>query len=257
MLNAIRAKYHPLWRLRQFEWYRNLQLAVDPDFAIGLNGCTVYVKLLRDLSLILPHRGQEAVTKSVFSSLLSRYEVDVFFDVGANVGMYSWIAKECNVRDIFMFEPDQTNCRLLMRTLQSNSLEHVFLVPFAASATAGVSSFFPDKASGATGSLEINPHSLHLAYGVGESTAVPTLPLDLFAGFCLHKRVLIKIDVEGAEEAVIAGAMNLIQQNWPLIIIECFSESRLDSLRSLGYSVTSLEESHNYLLVPPDSLICS
>lgn len=112
--------------------------------------------------------------------------VDVFFDVGANIGSYSWLAKEHRVRDIFMFEPDQTNCRLLMRTLRANLLEHVFLVPFAASASAGVATFYPDRASGATGSLEnhrCNEHSLHAAYGMGESLAVPTLPLDLLCGF--------------------------------------------------------------------------
>jgi len=254
MLNQIRRRFHPLWRLRQWAWYRKVQKVVDPDVAIRMNGLKCYLKLLRDLSLILPHQGKESSTKHAFSSLLGGGSVDVFFDVGANIGSYSWLAKEHRVRDIFMFEPDRTNCRLLMRTLRANRLEHVFLVPFAASASAGVATFYPDRASGATGSLEnhrLNAHSLHAAYGMGESLAVPTLPLDLFADFCHGKRVLIKIDVEGAEASVFAGAMDLIRQTLPVIIVECFEPSKLDVMQSLGYTIQSLEENGNYLLMPP------
>lgn len=257
MLNQIRNRFHPLWRIRQWGWYRKVQERVDPDVAIRMSGLKVYLKLLRDLSLILPHQGKENVTKSSFSSLLLGSPVDVFFDVGANIGSYSWLAKEHLVKDIFMFEPDLTNCRLLARTVCANRLDHIFLVPFAASAFAGVATFYPDRASGATGSLEslrFNPHSLHYAYGMGESTAVPTLPLDLFANFCQDKRVFIKIDVEGAEASVFAGAMNLIRQTLPLIIVECFEPSNLDVIQPLGYTIQSLEENGNYLLMPPGFL---
>ena len=138
ILNHIRKRFHPLWRLRQWAWYRKMQDLLDPDVTISMNGLKVYLKLLRDLSLILPHHGKEAGTKEVFSSLLSAQSVDVFFDVGANIGSYSWLATQHQVVDIFMFEPEHTNCRLLRRTLQANCLSHVFVVPFAAAASAGV-----------------------------------------------------------------------------------------------------------------------
>jgi FkbM family methyltransferase len=258
MLNQIRNRFHPLWRLRQMPWYRKLQDLVDPDVAIRMHGLKVYLKLLRDLSDILPHQGKESATKEAFSSLLRcGNPVEVFFDVGANIGCYSWLAREHGVSDIFMFEPDRTNCRLLMRTLEANRLEHVFVVPFAADSSATVSSFYLDRASGATGSLvnqRLNPGSLHEAYGVGESHAVPTLPLDLFADFCRGKRLFIKIDVEGAEASVFAGAMELIRQTWPLIIVECFEPSRLEILHPLGYSIQSLDENSNFLLIPPGAV---
>ena len=254
MFHQIRNRFHPLWRLRQLAWYRRLQNLVDPDVAIRMNGIKVYLKLLRDLSLILPHQGKECATKEAFSSLLRVYSIDVFFDVGANIGSYSWLAKEHRVSNIFMFEPDRANCRLLMRTLRANRLDHVFLVPFAASASAGVAKFYPDRASGATGSLEnqrLNEHSLHAAYVMGESLAVPTLPLDLFADFCHGKQVIIKIDVEGAEASVLDGAMDLIRQALPLIIVECFEPSKLAVMEPLGYTIESLEENNNFLLIPP------
>ena len=254
MFNEIRKRFHPLWRLRKLAWYRSLQNAVDPDVAIRMNKFQVYLKLLRDLSLILPHQGKEIATKNAFSLLLLQHPVDVFLDVGANIGTFSWLAKEHGVSEIFMFEPDHTNCRLLMRTLHSNRLEHMFVVPFAASSSAGVAVFYPDQASGATGSLEnhcLNPHSLHAHYGMDETFAVPTLPLNLFTDFCLGKRVVIKIDVEGAEASVFAGALDLIKQTLPWIIVECFEPSNLAILQQLGYTIKSLEENNNYLLKPP------
>ena len=109
MINYIRKRFHPLWRLRQWAWYRKVQERVDPDVAIRMNGLKVYLKLLRDLSLILPHQGKENATKEAFALLLGwGHPVDVFFDVGANIGTYSWLAKDRQVNDIFMFEPDRT-----------------------------------------------------------------------------------------------------------------------------------------------------
>lgn len=69
--------------------------------------------------------------------------------------------------------------------------------------------------------------------------------------FCHGKRILIKIDVEGAEASVFAGAMDLIRQTLPVIIVECFEPSKLDVMQSLGYTIQSLEENGNYLLMPP------
>lgn len=136
MFNEIRHRFHPLYRLRKISLYRKIQHSIDPDVAIAVHGFKVYVKLLRDLGLILSREGQEEKVMGVLSSLLSTSQFDVFIDVGANVGFYSWLAKKHNVSDIFMFEPDQANIRLLMRTLMANHFQNVFLVPFAASAVA-------------------------------------------------------------------------------------------------------------------------
>ena len=77
------------------------------------------VKLLRDLSLILPHDGKEAATRHRFDQLLREQKPEVFLDIGANVGIYSWHAKSLGVPVILMFEPDGVNARLLARTNSS------------------------------------------------------------------------------------------------------------------------------------------
>jgi len=125
------------------------------------------------------------------------------------------------------------------------------LVPFSASELVGVDNFYSDVASGATGSLALNPHSLHVAYGVQSAIAVATLPLDIYVDFCRDKKVMIKIDVEGAETSFFAGAMRLIQEVYHLIFVECFDFSRLYVLKPLGYSFHPLDTNGNFLMTPP------
>jgi FkbM family methyltransferase len=251
MFNLIRRRFHPLYRLRKLGWYRKIQSLIDPDIAIRIYGSKVYVKLLRDLSMILSPLGKEQESLGMVATLFGTTQFNVFIDVGANVGTYSWLAKKYKVENIFMFEPDSINCRLLLRSLCANQFQNVFLFPLAASALAGVESFYEDRASGATGSLALNPHSFCVDYGGEHPIAVPTLPLDTYVDFCRHKKLMIKIDVEGAETSVFAGAMRLIQEVQPLIFVECFDSSRLDVLKPLGYSFHPLDTNGNFLLTPP------
>ncbi|WOO41267.1 FkbM family methyltransferase [Rubellicoccus peritrichatus] len=251
LLTVIRDRFHPLWRLRQLRVFRFIQEKLDPDFRCRCEGLSISVKLLRDASVILPHGGKENESRDAFRKAIDDHDIDVFFDIGANVGLYSWGALAKGVKDIFLVEPDMTNQRLLAKTIHRNQLKNCYLLPFAMSDSVGVAKFFLDKASGTTGSLEDqsdNDHSLHHAYGVGEWCSVPTLKLDIFTDFVKDRNVLIKIDVEGAEESVFEGAMNFIQAARPTILVECFDRSRLDVFESMGYIITRLPEEYNYLL---------
>jgi hypothetical protein len=63
---------------------------------------------------------------------------------------------------------------------------------------------------GNTGHSHIDPKSL----GVG------TIPLKTLDSFNYENIDMIKIDVEGFEEEILAGAMNTIKQNKPVLVIE-------------------------------------
>ena len=214
----------------------------------------MYVKMLRDLSLILPHDGKEPVTRNLFDQLLRDQKPDLFFDVGANVGIYSWQAKSRGVQMVFMFEADRVNARLLARSIRANHLAEVFLIPCAVSDGVGVVNFIVDNASGSTGSLIDHSGSwasLHSAYGMKEVVSVPTLCLDIHTDFCCGKKVVVKIDVEGAEELVFRGGQHFFSEVMPWVIVECFDSSCLDSFRRLGYQVEPTGENENFLLTPP------
>lgn len=213
----------------------------------------MYVKLLRDLSLILPHDGKEEQTRKVFDRLLCTKKPDIFLDIGANVGIYSWHAKSRGVQAIFMFEPDQLNARLLAKSIKVNHFSGVFLIPCAVSQRFGAAEFIADHASGATGSLvdhTSNASSLHSAYGMKATVSVATVCLDAYTDYCRGKKVLIKIDVEGAESLVFDGGSQFFAVIKPWMIIECFNPASLNRFQELGYRIESLDENGNFLLMP-------
>jgi FkbM family methyltransferase len=219
LLSTIRRNYHPLFRLRKLAAFRWLQRKIDPDIYVNApSGRGMFVKLLRDLSLLLPHDGKEVETRHRFDQLLHDHPPQVFLDVGANVGLYSWHAKSRGVPVILMFEPDLVNARLLARTIKANHFRNIFLIPCAVSSAVGVAEFVVDHASGATGSLvdvSTNTASLHNAYGMKETVPCPTISLDSYADYCRGKEVVVKIDVEGAEKWVFLGGQKFFQEVVP------------------------------------------
>src|SRR5688572_16570071 len=92
MISWIRDQFHPLWRLRRTRWFRSLQKLIDFSVSIQNGLIRQQVMFLRDFSLIVPHRGAEARTGSLFLEALTFYKPEFFLDVGANVGSYSWMA---------------------------------------------------------------------------------------------------------------------------------------------------------------------
>lgn len=218
-----------------------------------MDGVRVSVKLIRDASLILPHDGKESASRACFAEIMRENGIEVFFDIGANVGSYSWTALGLGVPEILLFEPDATNQRLLRKTIEQNQLTNCRLIPCAMSDDIGTADFLVDPVSGATGSLEddrANASSLHHAYRLKQTISVPTVSLDAFIDFGRHKRVMLKIDVEGAEHKVIAGGLTFFKEVRPNVLIECFQIENLQPLIALGYTVQPIQENHNYLLRP-------
>ena len=255
MLSYIRKKYHPLFHLRKLRVFRVLQNSIDFDFWAASGAATgMYVKFLRDLSLVLPHDGKEQKTRHVFKTILADLKPDVFFDIGANVGLYSWQAKRQDVPIILMFEPDLDNARLLAKTIKANRMEGAFVLACAMSDQVGISEFVEDSASGATGSLvdrSASSGSLHNAYGMLKRILTPTLNLDVFTDYCRDKAVLMKIDVEDAEDKVFAGGGKFFAVVMPFVLVECFDMSRFALFQDLGYAIRPLGENSNFLLIPP------
>ena len=216
-------------------------------------GVSVSLKFIRDASVWMGNNSEDACLESI-GSIIRNQEIDVFFDIGANVGTYSWFALHSGVKEVFLVEADPVNQRLLTKTIQGNRLGNCFLLPFAMGDKVDVREFLLDAASGSTGSLvddSGNAYSLHNAYDLSQKTKVMLLPLDVFTEYIQGKRVLLKIDVEGAEDMVFAGASKFLADNKPFIQVECFEPAKLEKLKEeFGYSVKEMEENFNYLLIP-------
>ncbi|HYO77548.1 MAG TPA: FkbM family methyltransferase [Thermoanaerobaculia bacterium] len=133
----------------------------------------------------------------IVRELLQR--ADRLIDVGANAGYYTAIARASG-RSAIAIEPSPANCRLLMHNLARNHWDDVEIWPMAVAAKPGLLPLY-GAATGATLVAGWNGISAQYRQLVPVTT-LDTLIGDRFAG----ERLLVKIDVEGAEYDVLAGA---------------------------------------------------
>lgn len=163
-------------------------------------------------------------------------------DVGANIGFFTtrfalWVGPQGRVVAI---EPETINAsRLRLRLARRDLLDRVEVIQAAACEKAG------------TVMLEINPDHPgdHKLAGDGVPTPGVTLD-DIVAKLGCQHVSLIKIDVQGAEQRVIAGSEATIRRCRPALFIEIDDEmlrrqgssaaSLIETVTSLGYSACQL-----------------
>lgn len=158
----------------------------------------------------------------VFDQLVT--DADVFFDVGANVGVYTVLgcARRPELR-AFAFEPVVENRAILERNLALNGIAaRVDVEPVAIS----------DHTGTATISLAASgTHSLSAEHG-GATREIQTLTLDEFYERHGVAPDILKIDIEGHESAALDGAQHLFAQARPTVFME-FSPRQHPDLESL------------------------
>ena len=140
---------------------------------------------------------------------------DVLVDVGANVGMYTvWAAKTRGVR-VFAFEPESQNFALLNRNILLNGLgNQVNAYCLAMSDVAGLSQLHLSQfmAGGSCHSLGEKVDFKHEPMRPAFSQGCVSARLDdLVASGTVPEPDHIKIDVDGFEPKVIAGAQRIIE----------------------------------------------
>lgn len=148
-------------------------------------------------------------------------KVDVFIDVGANLGYYTCLAAK-NGKRVIAFEPQQQNLRCLMRNLVANDIqEEVEVFPLALSDKPGLLTLY--GASGPSASLIKG----WAGYSSKYSQQIPVSTLDNVLGIrFIDHQLFIKIDVEGAEFQVLEGAHALLNRvKKPIWLLEiCLQE---------------------------------
>ena len=214
-----------------------------------------------------PMKGMRWVAGSATNGCwLGSYEVDkqhaitetlregnVFLDVGANVGFYSLLASRCVGESgrVVAFEPFPENISFLRRHVELNQLTNVEVIEAAVADQAGSATFSPGP-DGCTGRLETGQSATEKCDN--ESITVKLVILDdLVAGEQIPVPNAIKIDVEGAEAAVLKGASNLLRDHHPVIFLATHGKhvraECLDLLHELGYQCSSLEEEKDLMKV--------
>jgi FkbM family methyltransferase len=184
--------------------------------------------------------GIGKLASRIAKELDNQNEQGWFFDVGANVGLYSWRVREvCPLRNILAFEPDPENLKLLEMTLKEANIQNLEICKSALSNQVGEVSFFQDTLTSATGCIEgkDKPWVEQYLNGFSNEISVKTRTLDSVASDDKTPS-LIKIDVEGHEVEVLQGGINTLLQAKPLLIIESFPPKQktvLSILQELGY----------------------
>ncbi|MBW3557278.1 MAG: FkbM family methyltransferase, partial [Actinobacteria bacterium] len=136
----------------------------------------------------------------------------VAVDVGANIGVLTRLMAELAPRGrVYAFEPAAENFGYLQRNVAG--LDHVQVRRAAVVDREGPVNLEFNQAYPA-GSFVSGPG--------GQGEQVEGVRLDSWAaGVALPRLDVLKIDVEGAEPSVLAGARDLIRRHRPVTVVEC------------------------------------
>jgi FkbM family methyltransferase len=166
-------------------------------------------------------------------------------DVGANVGLYTMLASVLvgAAGRVVAIEPSSENCRLILLSVEANQAHNVEVLPLALDRSRGWSNLSGHFGSNA-GLVAEDATSL----ASGWSEIVPTFALDDLVEGPVH---FLKIDVEGAEGRVVAGAQRLLETWRPVVATELSLEmlprvsglsgaEYLAGFEALGYRISLL-----------------
>lgn len=157
---------------------------------------------------------------------------DVVFDIGANVGFFTLLASRRvgEAGRVYAFEPLPRNLAYLDVHLRANGITNTEVIPLAVSDRSGTGRFSVAESAAmgkisSEGSIEVRLASLD----------------ELIASCVVVRPHFMKIDVEGAESEVLAGAAVLLREEPPIIHLSAHGISQYQRCRStlqhLGYQI--------------------
>ncbi|MBX9243460.1 FkbM family methyltransferase [Actinotalea ferrariae] len=172
--------------------------------------------------------GYERPLPDVFLATL-RGAPGVVLDVGANTGVYSLIASTVRGASVHAFEAFPPVAALLRENLALNRTSaRVTVVDRAVSDSEGSIELFVPPDSG----LVETSSSIDAGFKEGSTPiTVPTVTLDAYWTSLGRPPVtLVKIDVEGAEHRVLAGAHELVGRARPVLFLEVLPGAHFEDL---------------------------
>ncbi len=228
-------------KLRAWRTTAELRLDIMASEEFGLKnpehattgGSTIVIKPLADGTRLFVDLSDHVIGRPIVRDAYEQSEVrcalgvlragDVAVDIGAHIGFFTiQLARAVGATGhVYAFEPLERNAKLLAQSIAENGFSNrITLERHAVSDRDGEATFlFAERSINSGGGFLGNRDG---APGGVSSRQVRTVRLD---GYAIHKPIrLIKLDVEGAEPAVIAGASALIARDRPFIVSEVHPE---------------------------------
>ena len=190
----------------------------------------------------LDNRGNYEVAETLFCESVLR-PGDVAVDIGANIGLYTLLFSRLVGEEgrVYAFEPAAENARRLRVNLLLNDAENVLLAEkavYSRSGTVTLNLFGEGLGPWNTLGRPTLPDPFDPGRTVTPSSSVevPATTLDEQAESAGIDRIaLLKIDVEGAEPDVLAGAARLLEERRVRTIL---FEVSLPQAAGLGHDAT-------------------
>lgn len=173
----------------------------------------------------------------------------IFYDIGANVGIYSLYAAAKKNMHVYAFEPESQNYAALNRNIFINQLQdkmNAYNIAISDHAEFGHLYLKEFTIGGALNNFGECVNYKKEPFSPGFKQAVTSFPLDdLIEKFKLPVPHHLKIDVDGLEALVIAGANRLLAElNLKSILIELNTDLAADNaiiphLKNFGFTLQS------------------
>lgn len=172
----------------------------------------------------------------------------VMFDIGANIGVFSFLAKKYRNLKVYAFEPVKQTYNYLQYHIKLNNLEKQ-IIPINCALT--------DILDNKTMDIRIPSDVQH--YGLVTLGETPlrfdnyiteTVKLDTLDNFCLENNIecidIMKLDTEGWEYYILKGGSQIINKCHPIIISEYESDNAKQCNKTLNDLYNILKEELNY-----------
>jgi FkbM family methyltransferase len=195
--------------------FGRLVRSMDDDVVEGtVDGVSVFLRrsdVLISGPVLAGHPHEPHVWAALVPLLLPG---TTFVDVGANVGLFALPAarRVGPSGRVIAVEPLSDNVQLLCAAAARNRFDNLDVMPFAASDRRGVVTVVSRRET--TNSFTPPDRVVRPS-----SPCAPSAPLDALLGN-FARIDLVKIDVEGYEPAVLAGARELLARHRPTILVE-------------------------------------
>ena len=175
----------------------------------------------------------------------------IFFDVGANVGIYSIFAGIINSSKVYSFEPESNNYQVLMQNIIINNLSE-YVIPFQIGISdkteltnLNLNNFAAGLSHHTVGENALDHSSLKPIPSKYKQGVFSTTLDDLCSTWKFETPTYIKIDVDGIEYKIISKSINVLSSQLLKSVLIEINENREED-KQIIKTMKSLKFQYDY-----------